>query len=101
MCAKRCCKREGVPLFPLGRVVATPAALELMAQSDVDAFDLLKRHQRGDWGTLSEEDARENGRSILLGYRVLSSYPIAGEKRIWIITEADRSITTLLLPSDY
>jgi hypothetical protein len=89
-------------LFPLGRVVATPGALEILEETGADALGLLRRHAVGDWGEVPACDARENERSVRQGWRVLSSYPVgeAGEK-VWIITEADRSSTCLLLPSEY
>lgn len=86
--------------FPLGRIVATPGALELLDRVAVNAAELLRRHQSGDWGKVPQEDADENELSVVNGFRILSSYPI-GEERIWIITEADRSSTTLLLPEEY
>ena len=88
--------------FALGRVVATPGALEILEETGADALALLRRHARGDWGEVPPEDARENERSVRNGWRVLSSYPVgeAGE-RVWIITEADRSSTCLLLPEEY
>lgn len=86
--------------FPLGQIVATPGALELLDRAAVNAAELLQRHQGGDWGNVPPEDAEENDLSVLNGYRILSSYPV-GEDRIWIITEADRSSTTLLLPEEY
>ena len=61
---------------------------------------LLERHRTGDWGDVPEEDARENEVAVRYGFRVLSSYRVAGE-RLWVITELDRSVTTLLLPSEY
>ena len=61
----------------------------------------LKRHVTGDWGELDEEDRRENEESIVHGLRLLSAYTLSNGTRIWIITEADRSATTLLLPSEY
>ncbi len=89
------------PLFPLGRLVATPGALDLLRSAGEDLLPaLLERHQSGDWGEVPEEDARENEVSVRHGFRVLSSYRVAGE-RLWIITERDRSATTLLLPSEY
>ena len=90
------------PLFPLGRVVATPGALQLLADADGDAPELLGRHVRGDWGEVPPEDARENELSLREGFRIISSYPLgeAGES-VWIITEADRSSTCLLLPREY
>ena len=91
-----------VALFSLGRVVATPGALETLEDAGTDALALLRRHVAGDWGEVPPEDARENERSLKHGWRVLSSYPVgdAGE-RVWIITEADRSSTCILLPEDY
>lgn len=87
-------------LFPLGQVVATPGALEVLDKQAVNASTLLERHQSGDWGMVPEEDAQENQASVANGNRILSSYPI-GDARIWIITEADRSSTILLLPEEY
>ena len=88
-------------LFPLGRLVATPGAIELIRSAGEDLLPtLLERHQSGDWGDVPEEDARENEFSVRHGFRVLSSYRVAGE-RLWVMTEADRSVTTLLLPSEY
>ncbi len=90
------------PLFPLGCVVATPCALALLADAGADAAELLGRHVRGDWGEVPPEDARENELSVLRGFRIISSYPIgAAGERVWVITEADRSSTCLLLPCEY
>lgn len=88
-------------LFPLGRVVATPAALEALAASSVPPIELLERHRSGDWGNVPAEDAKENERSVRHGYRILSSYPVGGSWMIWVITEADRASTCLLLPEEY
>jgi hypothetical protein len=91
------------PLFDLGRVVATPGALEVLAATETNPTELLERHVSGDWGEVSPEDARENARSLKYGWRVMSSYPVgegAGRK-VWILTEADRSSTCILLPEDY
>lgn len=87
-------------LFLLGRVVATPGALRTLATVGQDPGELLERHQSGDWGEVPPEDARENRLSVANGWRVLSSYAI-GPARIWILTEADRSSTCLLLPHEY
>jgi hypothetical protein len=84
----------------LGRVVATPGALRLLTEADRQPFDYLARHATGDWGELCAFDRRQNEMALRNGYRVLSSYPI-GEERIWIITEADRAVTTILLPEEY
>ena len=86
--------------LPLGRVLATPGALKLLTEAREHPFDLLARHATGDWGNLCAFDRRQNETALRDGYRVLSSYPI-GEERIWIITEADRSVTTILLPEEY
>ena len=87
-------------LFPLGRVMATSGALVLLADAGADALPLLARHASGDWGEVPPEDARENELSVRQGFRILSSYLVGG-RRIWIITEADRSSTCLLLPKEY
>ena len=86
----------------LGAVVATPGALEVLTSAATTPAALLERHASGDWGEVPPQDARENARSLKHGWRVLSSYPVgdAGEK-VWIITEADRSSTCILLPEDY
>ena len=86
--------------LPLGKVVATPGALMTITEAGEDPFDYLARHATGDWGELCEHDRKENERSLKHGWRVLSSYPV-GEKTVWVITEADRSVTTILLPEEY
>jgi hypothetical protein len=86
--------------LPLGRVVATPGALKVLSEAGEDPAHYLARHASGDWGDLNTHDRRENERSLRHGWRVLSSYPV-GEKVIWVITEADRSVTTILLPEEY
>jgi hypothetical protein len=88
-------------LLELGEVVATPGALEALAEARVEPHALLARHQSGDWGEISPEDASENARSFEHGWRVLSSYPLPTGQRVWVLTEADRSVTTLLRPEDY
>ena len=88
------------PLFSLGRTVATPGALRALARAGVSPASLLLRHQQGDWGELDPEDHEANNRALRQRSRILSSYPI-GNGKLWIITEADRSATTLLLPSEY
>ncbi|CAA9457182.1 MAG: hypothetical protein AVDCRST_MAG28-2632 [uncultured Rubrobacteraceae bacterium] len=89
-------------LFPLGRLVATPGALALIRRSAGEDLlpALLERHRSGDWGDVPPEDAHENEFSARHGFRVLSSYRVAGE-RLWVITEDDRSVTTFLLPEEY
>ncbi len=86
--------------LPLGRVVATPWALKLLSEAGGHPFDLLARHATGDWGELCAFDRRQNEIALRDGYRVLSSYSV-GRQRVWVITEADRSVTTILLPEEY
>ena len=86
-------------LFPPGQIVATPGALEL-AEQGVDLLSYLQRHLQGDWGELCDEDKAENTFSLQHGYRLLSAYDTPCGK-LWIITEADRSVTTFLLPEEY
>lgn len=86
--------------FPLGRVVATPAALQLLGEHPEAASCILDRHASGDGGDVPPEDARENELSVDQGYRIVSNYPV-GEGRVWILTEASREVPTILLPSEY
>lgn len=88
------------PLFLLGRIVATPGALNALVMAGQDPGEFLEHHQSGDWGNVSPEDAAENRRSVQHGWRILSAYQV-GPQRVWIITEADRSNTCLLLPEEY
>ncbi|TAK61873.1 hypothetical protein [Methylobacter sp.] len=89
------------PLFDLGQTLATPGAIEALQQAGVSAASLLCRHQCGDWGDLEDEDLAENKVALNQGFRIFSSYQLTDTIRIWVITEADRSVTTLLLPQDY
>ena len=86
--------------FPLGQVLATPGVLKLLKETGEDPYLLLIRHRSGDWGDLDNYDHKENELALKHGWRIVSSYPV-GEKCIWIITEADRSLTTILLPEEY
>jgi hypothetical protein len=87
--------------FPLGRIVATPGALEALQEAGQDPTEFLQRHQAGDWGELCEEDKKENDFSLNNSYRLLSAYTTKKAGKIWLITEADRSVTTLLLRHEY
>jgi hypothetical protein len=89
------------PLFRLGEVVATPGANDALETHNIQPLTLLQRHVTGDWGDVCEEDAQSNTDAVTYGDRILSSYTIAPKVRIWVITEWDRSVTTLLLPSEY
>jgi len=86
--------------LPLGRVVATPGALKALSDAGEHPFSYIARHAAGDWGKLCKADRRENELSVKHGWRVLSSYPVGG-RRVWVITEADRSVTNILLPEEY
>lgn len=88
-----------VALFRLGQVVATPNVLRSLTQEDI--LSGIRRHQAGDWGELGSEDRRANSAALAQGTRLLSAYHGANGTRFWIITEADRSATTVLLPEDY
>lgn len=87
--------------FSLGVIVATSGALEALDKAATNAEDLLIRHQNWDWGDIPIEDAEQNMLAVWQGLRILSSYPLEDDMRIWIITEWDRSVTTLLLPEEY
>lgn len=88
-------------LFRLGRLVATSTALLLLSDSGQTPTHFLVRHARGDWGDLSEADKKENDRSVNQELRILSAYNTAKGDRIYLITEADRSATTILLADEY
>lgn len=87
--------------FALGQIVATPAALSMLRFRNQSAETFLARHAECDWGDLCEEDKKENDDAVKNGNRIMSSYSITPIDKIWIITEHDRSVTTLLCPEDY
>ncbi len=86
--------------FNLGTVVATPAAVELLDSQQLSFINFLHRHSSGDWGDVNGFDAEINNNALRTGGRLLSSYATP-QGKLWIITEADRSVTTLMLPEDY
>lgn len=88
-------------LFRLGDIVATPGALNVLEQNGIVPMRLISRHMRGDWGDVPPDDANANTEALRSGARLLSNYLLPDGARIWIITEADRSATTLLLPEEY
>ena len=89
------------PLFKLGQIVATPAALEELDKAGQTPWEFLARHAQGDWGDLDAEDRRLNDEAVKAGDRILSAYPLKTGVKLWIITEADRNSTCILLPDDY
>ena len=92
---------QSKPRFHLGQTVATPGALEALCQAGQSPTEFLSRHVVGDWGDVGEEDKQANEIALLDGSRLLSAYRTVLGERIWIITEADRSATTILLPEEY
>jgi hypothetical protein len=94
-------KTERKPLFDLGQLVATPGALAALEKAGQNPMDFFSRHVTGDWGELSEDDRKENQLSLEKGFRLLSSYKTNAGDRVWVITEANRSHTTILLPEEY
>lgn len=94
------------PIFELGQIVATPAALEAINSASETALSFLQRHASGDWGDVCPEDAAANELALEDGSRILSAYKTATETRIWVITEAQddsghRAATTIMLPEEY
>ena len=93
---------KGVRLgkFPLGRCVMTAGVNELVASGRINPLALLARHATGDWGEVDDHDKRENELSLKEGLRILSAYTV-NDVKVWVITEADRSATTILFPDEY
>ena len=91
--------REFKAKFQLGQIVSTPNALSRLTPEDILAA--IQRHQAGDWGDVNGSDREENELSLRQGFRLISVYHAANGVKFWIITEADRSVTTVLLPEDY
>lgn len=92
---------HAAPRFSLGQVVATSGALDALIEAGHTPFEFLDRHVCGDWGELPAEDMVANEEALLIGTRLLSGYTLRDGTRLWIITEHDRSATTLLLPMEY
>lgn len=93
--------RLKAPRFSLGQVAATPGALRVLHEAGVNAWSLLARHVSGDWGDCDDHDRKANDDALIHGSRLLSSYTLATGERVWIVTEADHSLSTLLLPQEY
>lgn len=89
------------PRFRMGRLFITPGALEALDEAKQSPDEFIRRHHRGDWGELCDDDKRENEFSLAHGFRLLSAYSTKLGVRLWVVTEANRSSSTLLLPSEY
>lgn len=87
--------------FPLGQIVATPGALAAFERNGQQPIEFLTRHVTGDWGDLDEEDKRANDHAVENGARILSAYTLTDGTKVWVITEADRASTAMLLPEEY
>ena len=97
-------KAMPLPRFKTGQVVATPGALRMLQQAGVAPMTLLARHAFGDWGDLCDEDKEANNLAVAIGDRIFSSYEVGvglNATKVWVITEADRSSTCVLLPEEY
>jgi hypothetical protein len=88
-------------LFPLGQLVATPGALQALEVNGQGCTEFLERHVSGDYGDLCREDKQANADALVAGDRILSAYRLSDGTKVWIITECDRSVTTVLLPEEY
>jgi hypothetical protein len=91
----------GGPVVPLGACVITPGALEECNARGIDPCQFLARHECGDWGDLDAEDTETNDDALRHGGRLLSAYKVDNGLKLWVITEWDRSVTTILLPEEY
>jgi hypothetical protein len=87
--------------LPLGQFVSTPGAIAAMAKAGQKPAVLISRHRKGDWGEIGNEDWNANNDAVEDGERVLSAYQLNDGTKLWVITEADRSATTILLPEEY
>ncbi len=94
-------KTENKALFSLGQIFLTIGAREALTESNQMPNEFLAKHQSGDWGDVCEDDIKENDFSVREGFRILSAYKLNSGVKIWVITEADKSSTTILLPGEY
>jgi hypothetical protein len=94
-------KSQNKVLFPLGQIFLTVGAREALEESNQLPNEFLQKHQSGDWGLICDDDKKENELSLKEGFRILSAYKTSKGEKLWIITEADKSSTTCLLPSEY
>ncbi len=94
-------KLDVVPRFAMGRLLITPGAVDVLQEAEELPSTFLRRHVSGDWGNLSQDDRKMNDEALFNCSRIFSSYETSRKEVIWIITEADRSVTTILLPNEY
>lgn len=94
-------KSENKVLFPLGQIFLTIGAQDALEESNQLPNEYLARHQSGNWGLVCEDDRKENELSLKEGFRILSAYKLDSDVKIWVITEADRSSSCLILPEEY
>jgi len=94
-------RQPSITRFALGQTYITPGAEEALMIAGQTAIEFLRRHMTCDWSELADDDAQENELSLREGFRVLSAYRTSKGQKLWIITEADRSSTTIVLPSEY
>src|SRR5258708_40346455 len=94
-------RQPSITRFALGQTYVTPGAEEALMIAGQTGIEFLRRHMSQDWGDISDEDVRENELSLKGGFRLLSAYRTTKGQKLWIITEADRSSTTIVLPAEY
>jgi len=89
------------PLFSLGQVCLSSSANVLFSEGKIDVNQLINRHISGDWSDMCEDDQFENQHAVACGDRIFSSFKLSDSQNVWVITESDRSVTTILLPDEY
>ena len=89
------------PKFELGQLLTTPGALQALSRNGADGSVYADRHRKGDWGNVSDHSVHENERALIQHDPIMSAYTLEDGTRIWIVTEADRGTTTILLPEEY
>lgn len=92
---------SAIPISEHGALVMTPGIDALMRAKRLDPFHYFGRHMLGDWGDICDEDRQLNEEALTMDYRLMSVYNVEPGLKLWIITEADRSVTTILLPEEY
>ena len=93
-------KFKDIPLFPLGQMVMTRGASRALQETEELATTFLWKHQTGNWGEICDDDKKLNDEAVKTEGRLMSSYKTKSKKVIWVITEYDRSVTTILLPTE-